>query len=132
MNFSENESKIGLPTPLLKITFAAYVQDYITSLKNSDKHDHSIIHYLPKFKKPENYPIPTLPPTDLNFQNLRFVPGAEKDNNMLIYLQMVRRLRLSLAADMSLIRYIADGNKACALGASSAICEQYLSRIYLV
>ena len=40
---------------------------------------------------PEVYPIPTLPPTGLDFQNLEFVPETEKDDNMLIYLQMVHR-----------------------------------------
>ncbi|KAG5651139.1 hypothetical protein H0H81_009731, partial [Sphagnurus paluster] len=97
-NFLEKESFIDLPTSLLKVTFGAYVDDYIKNLRKPETRDHSIIHYLPSSKKPDTYAIPTLPPTDLNFQDLLFLATdsntGEKEDNMLIYLQMTGNVPL--------------------------------------
>lgn len=84
-----------------KEDFHKHIKMYFDRLKADDNGSHSTIHYLPTPKKPDTYLAPTIVPTSLNFQNYPFVltgwsQGGEKnnDNNMLIYLQMVCRLRL--------------------------------------
>jgi hypothetical protein len=59
-------------------------------------HNASVLHYIPLVSAKadrQKYPMPTIPPTKLTFQNIPFVTSAQdkgslNDNNMLVYLQM--------------------------------------------
>lgn len=93
-NYDAARSKIDLPSgdTAAESYWKLFMNDYFAELAKN-KND-SVIHYLPKVTEAQKgYPVPTLPPTDLTFQNLPFVKSASDlgrvgENTMLVYLQM--------------------------------------------
>jgi hypothetical protein len=89
----KSRSKFTVPAEASSF-FELFMNDYFTErAKNSND---SVIHYLPKVGSAQKgYAIPTIPPTDLTFQNLPFVVSASDQgkvgpNSMLVYLQMTQ------------------------------------------
>ncbi|KZS87300.1 hypothetical protein SISNIDRAFT_471056 [Sistotremastrum niveocremeum HHB9708] len=94
--YDASRSKIDIPKDKNYNYAMSYwnllMTQYFLELANKD--NSSVIHYLPKVRKPQGqYAVPTLPPTDLNFQTLPYVTGpADRgsvgENTMIVYLQM--------------------------------------------
>ncbi|KAF5318840.1 hypothetical protein D9619_010766 [Psilocybe cf. subviscida] len=74
--------------------FNIFMNMYFNALAGD--HNVSVLHYIPLASAEtdrQKYPMPTIPPTKLTFQNIPFLTSASdkgslNDNNMLVYLQM--------------------------------------------
>lgn len=74
--------------------FNIFMNMYFNALAGD--HNVSVLHYIPLASAEtdrQKYPMPTIPPTRLTFQNIPFLTSASdkgslNDNNMLVYLQM--------------------------------------------
>ncbi|TFK37928.1 hypothetical protein BDQ12DRAFT_130880 [Crucibulum laeve] len=82
----------------MRAAFTTYMNKYLTVLSSKDQPENHTIGYIPVFKHNKVYPLPTLTPTSLDFQNYPFVSVAgtrpsegltgDAGLNLLLYLEM--------------------------------------------